>query len=304
MKKLTIAAFTVCTLTLSACGGEVGTDTVSSETATTTLSSPSIDRQITKQIGEIAGYNCGDSVNECMINFSVETMQISDSCEDLGMETYPDKSEELQRMLRVDTKIYSSPDATTDELNYFLGLSSWNFLTSDGITAPTTEANGCLGDAMTARNDFNQPVVPGTTVLRHELYELPDNAERLRLITPDAETYWEWDLAEADVPSSDRSPSPVEAPGSAAPEGDPAPAPEPLPAPARTEALVPTPAPAPAPATDPVIGFTGAPSVDSPRVLDKTIASCGERNLHETGTTFFTDGTSGWTQQCADQMGY
>jgi len=26
--------------------------------------------------------------------------------------------------------------------------------------------------------------------------------------------------------------------------------------------------------------------------------------MHETGTTFFTDGTSGWTSQCAEQMGY
>lgn len=30
--------------------------------------------------------------------------------------------------------------------------------------------------------------------------------------------------------------------------------------------------------------------------------SCGDVSLHEVGTTFFADGTSGWTQQCADQM--
>lgn len=66
----------------------------------------------------------------------------------------------------------------------------------------------------------------------------------------------------------------------------------------------PVPAPAPAPAPDPVIGFTGAPGADTPRVLDKTIASCGDPTIHQTGTTFFTDGTTGWTQQCANQMGY
>jgi hypothetical protein len=54
---------------------------------------------------------------------------------------------------------------------------------------------------------------------------------------------------------------------------------------------------------DPVIGFTGAPSVDSPHVLDKEISSCGDPSIHETGTTFFTDGTSGWTSTCAAQMG-
>lgn len=34
----------------------------------------------------------------------------------------------------------------------------------------------------------------------------------------------------------------------------------------------------------------------------KTIDHCGDPGMHETGTTFFTDGTSGWTQECASQM--
>lgn len=34
----------------------------------------------------------------------------------------------------------------------------------------------------------------------------------------------------------------------------------------------------------------------------KTIDHCGEPGLHETGTTFFTDGTTGWTPECASQM--
>ncbi|WP_297589367.1 hypothetical protein [uncultured Corynebacterium sp.] len=51
-----------------------------------------------------------------------------------------------------------------------------------------------------------------------------------------------------------------------------------------------------------MIGFTGAPGQAAPQVMDKQIASCGDPSIHETGTTFFTDGTSGWTQQCASQM--
>ncbi|CAB0639118.1 hypothetical protein CIP107575_00730 [Corynebacterium diphtheriae] len=51
-----------------------------------------------------------------------------------------------------------------------------------------------------------------------------------------------------------------------------------------------------------VIGFMGAPGHDTPRALDKVIDSCGDPHIHETGTTFFTDGTSGWTQQCSDTM--
>lgn len=51
-----------------------------------------------------------------------------------------------------------------------------------------------------------------------------------------------------------------------------------------------------------VIGFTEAPGAAQPTPMEKTIASCGDPSLHETGTTFFSDGTSGWTQQCSDEM--
>lgn len=51
-----------------------------------------------------------------------------------------------------------------------------------------------------------------------------------------------------------------------------------------------------------VIGFTEAPGAAQPTPMEKTIESCGDVSLHETGTTFFSDGTSGWTQQCADEM--
>lgn len=51
-----------------------------------------------------------------------------------------------------------------------------------------------------------------------------------------------------------------------------------------------------------VAGYTEAPGQVDPHCLDKAIASCGDANLHQQGTTFFTDGTSGWTAQCAAQM--
>lgn len=77
-------------------------------------------------------------------------------------------------------------------------------------------------------------------------------------------------------------------------------------APVQTPAS-PEPAPAqpaqPAPPADaPVMGFTEAPGIVEPTPMEKTIASCGGEN-HERGTTFFTDGTSGWTAHCAAQMG-
>ncbi|MEY8577247.1 hypothetical protein AALI21_02925 [Corynebacteriaceae bacterium 6-324] len=56
-----------------------------------------------------------------------------------------------------------------------------------------------------------------------------------------------------------------------------------------------------APAEAPVRGFTGAPG--SPIVdIDKTISHCGDPMMYETGTTFFTDGTTAWTETCSAQM--
>ncbi|HJC29344.1 MAG TPA: hypothetical protein H9759_08100 [Candidatus Dietzia intestinipullorum] len=73
-----------------------------------------------------------------------------------------------------------------------------------------------------------------------------------------------------------------------------------------TEAAQSTPETVPAAPTastgEGVIGFTEAPGHGSPTQMNKTISYCGDPGLHETGTTFFTDGTSGWTQTCASQM--
>lgn len=50
------------------------------------------------------------------------------------------------------------------------------------------------------------------------------------------------------------------------------------------------------------VGITAAPGIESPHCLGKQIASCGDASIHQTGTTFFTDGTSGWTADCQAQM--
>ncbi|AKE42186.1 Uncharacterised protein [Corynebacterium kutscheri] len=58
----------------------------------------------------------------------------------------------------------------------------------------------------------------------------------------------------------------------------------------------------PLPVDNRPIGFLGAPGQEAPAPLDKVVQSCGDPAIHETGTTFFTDGSSGWTEQCAQEM--
>lgn len=59
---------------------------------------------------------------------------------------------------------------------------------------------------------------------------------------------------------------------------------------------------APASASCDAYGYTGAPGTENSRCLDKQIASCGDTSIHELGTTFFADGSSGWTQTCQSRM--
>lgn len=106
-------------------------------------------------------------------------------------------------------------------------------------------------------------------------------------------------------PSASTSPKPTtgaEGPAVGSAEEPAADVPAEVPVVVTPGATVPTPESTPDPPA-PVVGFTGAPGVDSPHVLDKEIASCGDPSIHETGTTFFTDGTSGWTSACAALMG-
>lgn len=50
-------------------------------------------------------------------------------------------------------------------------------------------------------------------------------------------------------------------------------------------------------------GYTGAPTGE-PTAINKTISHCAKssQGLYEQGTTWFTDGTSGWTQYCANNF--
>lgn len=53
------------------------------------------------------------------------------------------------------------------------------------------------------------------------------------------------------------------------------------------------------PATAPPVGFTGAPNGDPQPLVGKTIDYCMDGDMYQPGTTQFTDGTTGWTQECA-----
>ncbi|MCD5419780.1 acyltransferase [Rhodococcus pyridinivorans] len=60
-------------------------------------------------------------------------------------------------------------------------------------------------------------------------------------------------------------------------------------------------APQPEAATAPPVGYTGAPNGAPQPLVGKTIDYCMDGDMYQPGTTQFTDGTTGWTQECAGQ---
>lgn len=55
------------------------------------------------------------------------------------------------------------------------------------------------------------------------------------------------------------------------------------------------------PATAPPVGYTAGPVGDPQPLVGKVIDYCLGGDLYQVGTTQFTDGTTGWTQECANQ---
>lgn len=56
---------------------------------------------------------------------------------------------------------------------------------------------------------------------------------------------------------------------------------------------------APATAEEPPVGYTGAPTGDPTALPGKEIAFCMDDPIYQKGTTQFTDGTTGYTVECA-----
>ncbi|QDM57099.1 lipoprotein [Rhodococcus phage Whack] len=52
-------------------------------------------------------------------------------------------------------------------------------------------------------------------------------------------------------------------------------------------------------APEPPTGYTGAPIGEPAPLTGKVIDHCMSDPMYQTGTTMFTDGTTGWTQECA-----
>lgn len=235
-----------------------------------------------KEIGEEAGLDHPET-REPMVSFTVDSIEPGVPCES-------EPSDPANVPVKVNMTVWT--DELDDELwliyrNIFTA-SNWKWIDANGVTKgareqPSDALPYQCGDA----HQFMTGMTSNTKYTSEVWLEVPEGTEWIILDVDGVG--WKWEI-----------PEPVEAVEATTPSDEAAPAPA-----YTAPAAAPTPAPA-APATHapapPVIGFTGAPGHDTPGPLDKTISHCGEAGKYQTGTTFFTDGTTGWTETCSAQM--
>lgn len=264
--------------------------------ATPTSSSQNTSETIEGKVGVLHGMDC-ENEDDCSVHFEVEELTQLDACDAFLIEEQPEETYLVKTTVRVITK-----ESTQEYFNPgdFPATADWSALTSDGVNTALLSSASCYD---TDAQPWGNPMKTGDTEIRTHYMDVPKDATALRLTEISSDTRWEFDLAtELDKTStSNGAPSAPEPTQNAAVEQPAMPA-----APAQETLVQESPVQAvpveQTPATPPVRGFTGAPSVSEITELDKTISHCGDPSIHQTGTTFFTDGTSGWTENCSAQM--
>lgn len=212
---------------------------------------------------------------------------------------------DVEKISRVDS--CSEVDSTTNEAFVALSLrahmdegtpgeftspfssSPWKYSTDDKIIARTDAEDTCNGDDsyLNLKDEFPSYSTEGTAYLK-----VPRNADTIHFENTNGHTVT-FDLTTlADTPSPE--PKPADNTQTPTTNTPPAPAPAPVTTLTTTEVIEQAP---------PVVGYTEAPGVAAPTVMDKEVLRCGTAaESMEPGTTFFTDGTTGWTAACDTQM--
>ena len=267
--------------------------TSASGTPTATLSD--LSDGVSGLVGFTHGLDCVE-VDDCSLMFTVEELVQLDQCDDYYMEPQPAGTNLIKATVRLTTKEPAESDYRPGEFPIW---TDWSALTTDGVNLPLDSSESCYNDKT---QKWQQSMQVGDTEIRTHYMDVPEGATAIRMTETLGGARWEFDLATELNKNTEPEnlPSPKEAAEQPAQQ---------IPAPAQEEPVQLAPAPveqpaAPveqAPAEPPVRGFTGAPG--SPIVeLDKTISHCGDPMMYETGTTFFTDGSTGWTETCSAQM--
>ena len=267
---------------------EVDTDSdkSTSSSETSAVKTGDLTEGVPGQVGFQHGIDCLD-VDDCSVFFTVEELTQLPECDGYLLEASPESTNLIKATIRIATK-------DSEDKNFVPGdfpvWADWSALLSDDINKPLPSSDSCANEGT---DPWGAPLKTGDTEIRTHYMDVPNEASALRLTDRRNGARWEFDLATELDKATSEADAQVQQPTTA----EPLPEETPLPQPPVQETPIEQ-----IPATPPVRGFTGAPSVSEIEELDKTISHCGDPSIHETGTTFFTDGSTGWTENCSAQM--
>lgn len=287
MKKLIVALAALALGTAGCTNSESSTEPTAEEPSTSSASSTSVRENAVLGEGDSFEVPCSTLDSTSCMTVDIVSINAQATCA-----TY--EGAEPGRFVALEFTASMPEDADTDFTSPFRTM-PWSVSTNDGeISRSDTEIHCDGADSyLNLMDEFPGYSATGTAYL-----PVPDNADLVHFEVADGDKVKIAIPADEGGAQSNEAGQPAESIDEPAPAASQPPAPTQAPAPTQ----VPAPAPAPVPQQEPVIGFTEAPGQVAPHPLDKQIASCGDPSIHETGTTFFTDGTSGWTQQCSNQM--
>ncbi|MBU4616637.1 hypothetical protein [Prescottella equi] len=273
------AALSAAALALTACSSPAG-DTETLQTAsssTSTAPTAAAPPVLKKGIGEAAWWGCDSSgeTKGCDIQFRVNAITRGEQCpRNAGQYGVQDNEE----VVRVDLEVDTADAFKRPEISPFLLFpDNWSITGSDGfrVSGPDV-AIECDVDA----NLLYRELEPGVKQRASVPFVAPKGSTTVTLTK---QGYgFEWEIPET-TSTADAVPTPVPLTSAGAPSS--------------ASQVVETALPAPSP--DPV-GFTGAPNGSPAPLIGKTIDYCMTDPSYQTGTTMFTDGTTGWTQHCAN----
>ncbi|WP_228287053.1 MULTISPECIES: acyltransferase [Rhodococcus] len=274
--KLRTAALAPALLLLAACGNSDTTDQPEPTTIATTAADSGAGLNsrgaVEVQLGETA----------TVVQNGTTVLEISDtSLSTDGCDANTNSDSITKQGLSATIQV--GPSSITQ----WLWSSDFYYVDADGkITKniDTSDAEPCSGPGSSAFIDLP----PNSGADGRVTLDVPDAAEVIGYHTTQGgqDIRVEWDLPETATPTTAEAPATEQVP-----------AVEPTPTLEQAQPAVPQ----SQPATAPPVGYTGAPNGDPQPLAGKVIDYCMTGPMYQTGTTQFTDGTTGWTQECAGQ---
>ncbi|MFF0816658.1 hypothetical protein ACFYVR_16125 [Rhodococcus sp. NPDC003318] len=275
MKRTLVAVAAIVTAALAtACSGDDSADATSAGTTTAVVEAPVTSQEL---IGLGTPFDVQDRNGRTLGTVTILDVEKNPICTDRYGEPSPARGAYVAVQARVETP--ADHDSTA-----FMRTTERDFsvVNTAGVTKSVfVDSDLCTAD----RDGFDTSFTPSSTYEGWVLLDASDPNGTL-IYRPqyslEGPTYRVADLSVArDSGGAVAPPAVAEVP------------------PPTSVATATQPAALTAESSSPPIGFTGAPIGDPAPLVGKVIDYCMEYPMYQNGTTMFTDGTTGWTQQCA-----